>query len=300
MTALAAPARGHVEEGWGKVADAFRANFEGNPGEVGAACCVYVDGRPVVDLWGGFADREANRPWDEDTIAAVASTTKGATAICAASAGPARRARSRRPRGRVLAGVRRCRQGADPGALAALAPGRPAGHRHTADVRGRLRLASGHPRPRGAEAAVAAGHGAPVPRAHLRVPRRRGRSADHRQVARHLLRRRGRCSARAARLDRAARGAGGTGGPDHVRPVHSRGADRRDDRSHRPRCGHGHRLDRGAVQPRARSPPAPASSAAPSIPPATRATTVPSSRRSSPPRTWSRTRDRWPGCMRPR
>jgi len=75
--------RGHVEDGWGKVADAFRANFEGNPGEVGAACCVYVGGRPVVDLWGGLADREANRPWDKDTIVAVASTTKGATAICA-------------------------------------------------------------------------------------------------------------------------------------------------------------------------------------------------------------------------
>jgi CubicO group peptidase (beta-lactamase class C family) len=75
--------RGHVEDGWGKVADVFRANFEGSPGEVGAACCVYVDGRPVVDVWGGLADREANRPWGEDTIALVASTTKGATAICA-------------------------------------------------------------------------------------------------------------------------------------------------------------------------------------------------------------------------
>jgi CubicO group peptidase (beta-lactamase class C family) len=75
--------QGHVEEGWGKVADAFLENFEGTPGEVGAACCVYVGGRPVVDLWGGLADREASRPWDEDTIALVASTTKGATAICA-------------------------------------------------------------------------------------------------------------------------------------------------------------------------------------------------------------------------
>ncbi|QBD76287.1 class A beta-lactamase-related serine hydrolase [Ktedonosporobacter rubrisoli] len=74
---------GHVEDGWGKVADVFRANFEGNPGEVGAACCVYVAGRPVVNLWGGLADREAKRPWDKDTIVAVASTTKGATAICA-------------------------------------------------------------------------------------------------------------------------------------------------------------------------------------------------------------------------
>ncbi|ACL16227.1 EstA family serine hydrolase [Methanosphaerula palustris] len=75
--------QGHVEEGWEKVSDAFRENFEGTPGEVGAACCVYVGGRPVVDLWGGLADRETNRPWDKDTIVAVASTTKGATAICA-------------------------------------------------------------------------------------------------------------------------------------------------------------------------------------------------------------------------
>jgi CubicO group peptidase (beta-lactamase class C family) len=74
---------GHVEDGWGKVADAFRANFEGNPGEAGASCCVYAGGRPVVDLWGGYADSEAKRPWNQDTIAQVASTTKGATAICA-------------------------------------------------------------------------------------------------------------------------------------------------------------------------------------------------------------------------
>lgn len=77
------PEQGHVEQGWGKVADAFRANFEGPLGEVGAACSVYVGGRPVVDLWGGLADREANRPWSQDTIVQVASTTKGATAICA-------------------------------------------------------------------------------------------------------------------------------------------------------------------------------------------------------------------------
>ncbi|MBB5957220.1 CubicO group peptidase (beta-lactamase class C family) [Saccharothrix tamanrassetensis] len=71
-----------VEQGWGKVADVFRRNFEGD-GEVGAACSVYVGGRPVVDLWDGSADREAGRPWCDDTIVQVASTTKGAAAICA-------------------------------------------------------------------------------------------------------------------------------------------------------------------------------------------------------------------------
>ncbi|MFI6027964.1 serine hydrolase domain-containing protein [Amycolatopsis magusensis] len=71
-----------VARGWGKVADAFRANFDG-PGEVGAACGVYVNGRLVVNLWDGLADRATNRPWRKNTIMQVASTTKGATAICA-------------------------------------------------------------------------------------------------------------------------------------------------------------------------------------------------------------------------
>src|SRR3954468_2101310 len=74
---------GLVEDGWGKVADVFRANFDGEPGEIGAACCVYVDGRPVVDVWGGPADRESSRPWTSDTLINVASTAKGALAICA-------------------------------------------------------------------------------------------------------------------------------------------------------------------------------------------------------------------------
>jgi CubicO group peptidase (beta-lactamase class C family) len=74
--------QGRVEAGWEKVADAFKANFERDPGEVGAACCVYAEGRPVVDLWGGLADSDTNRPWNEDTIVQIASTTKGATAIC--------------------------------------------------------------------------------------------------------------------------------------------------------------------------------------------------------------------------
>jgi CubicO group peptidase (beta-lactamase class C family) len=73
---------GLVEGGWEQVADTFRANLKEGK-DLGAACCVYVDGRAVVDLWGGLADREKNRPWERDTVALVASTTKGATAMCA-------------------------------------------------------------------------------------------------------------------------------------------------------------------------------------------------------------------------
>jgi CubicO group peptidase (beta-lactamase class C family) len=71
---------GRVEPGFELVRDAFAVNFERH-GDVGAACCVYRDGRPVVDLWGGLADRDARRLWNRDTVALMFSTTKGVTAI---------------------------------------------------------------------------------------------------------------------------------------------------------------------------------------------------------------------------
>lgn len=62
------------------------AEFERNfveRGEVGASVCVMIEGRAVVDLWGGLADRHAGRAWERDTIGLVWSSTKGATALCA-------------------------------------------------------------------------------------------------------------------------------------------------------------------------------------------------------------------------
>ncbi len=74
--------RGAVAAGYEPVLDAFVANFV-EQGDVGAGLCVYRDGRPVVDLTGGWA-RVADRvPYDEDTLQLVFSTTKGATALCA-------------------------------------------------------------------------------------------------------------------------------------------------------------------------------------------------------------------------
>jgi CubicO group peptidase (beta-lactamase class C family) len=71
---------GRVEPGFERVREAFARNFTEH-GDVGAACCVYVGGRPVVDVWGGLADRDRNRAWERDTVALVFSTTKGVTAI---------------------------------------------------------------------------------------------------------------------------------------------------------------------------------------------------------------------------
>ncbi len=64
--------------GFEGVREAFAKNLA--EGEVGAACCVYWNGEPVVDVWGGLADREAERPWQRDTAALIFSSTKGVTA----------------------------------------------------------------------------------------------------------------------------------------------------------------------------------------------------------------------------
>jgi CubicO group peptidase (beta-lactamase class C family) len=75
------PVHGWVARGFDAVRDAFVVNFE-HHADVGAACCVYRDGRPVVDLWSGFADLSGGRWWEEDTIQIVFSATKGVTAAC--------------------------------------------------------------------------------------------------------------------------------------------------------------------------------------------------------------------------
>ncbi len=75
------PIDGTVAPGFEAVADAFAANFAEH-GDVGAAVCVFHRGEPVVDLWGGYADREQGRLWERDTLQLVFSTTKGVAATC--------------------------------------------------------------------------------------------------------------------------------------------------------------------------------------------------------------------------
>src|SRR5690349_24671104 len=76
------PIDGYVASEFEPVIDPFAANFD-ERGEVGAAVCVYVEGEPVVDLWGGLADATTGRPWTADTVVLVYSSTKGVTAVCA-------------------------------------------------------------------------------------------------------------------------------------------------------------------------------------------------------------------------
>ncbi|MGW6415922.1 serine hydrolase domain-containing protein [Streptomyces sp. NPDC055055] len=51
--------------------------------DVGASAAVCVDGEPVVDLWGGYADPDRTVSWEPDTLVGVNSTTKNMTALCA-------------------------------------------------------------------------------------------------------------------------------------------------------------------------------------------------------------------------
>lgn len=63
------------------VCDAFVENFESRD-ELGASVAIYLEGKLVLDLWGGrkTPDGEA---WSKDTLSMVYSNTKGATALCA-------------------------------------------------------------------------------------------------------------------------------------------------------------------------------------------------------------------------
>ncbi len=72
---------GTVSRGFEAIAEAFRSNFD-DQGEVGAACAIYRHGKPIVDIWAGFADKAAARPWQDNTMTLVFSATKGVTAIC--------------------------------------------------------------------------------------------------------------------------------------------------------------------------------------------------------------------------
>jgi CubicO group peptidase (beta-lactamase class C family) len=62
-----------------------RATFEENfrrRKEIGAAVAVYKDGKKVVDLWGGYKDKERTQPWREDTIVIMNSVAKSMSATC--------------------------------------------------------------------------------------------------------------------------------------------------------------------------------------------------------------------------
>ncbi len=72
---------GFCDKKFDAVKEAFIKNFEEGL-EVGASFAATLNGKFVVDLWAGYADAEKTRPWEENTIVNVYSTTKIMTALC--------------------------------------------------------------------------------------------------------------------------------------------------------------------------------------------------------------------------
>lgn len=71
---------GTVDPRFEGVRRAFETNFT-ERGDIGACVSVVIDGRRVVDLWGGFMDAARRKPWQEDTVVNVWSLGKAMSAL---------------------------------------------------------------------------------------------------------------------------------------------------------------------------------------------------------------------------
>jgi CubicO group peptidase (beta-lactamase class C family) len=78
----ATPIHGTCETRFAKVRELFQRSFDSGV-EIGAAVSFVLDGKCVVDLWGGHYDLARTREWERETLVNVYSTTKGMTSICA-------------------------------------------------------------------------------------------------------------------------------------------------------------------------------------------------------------------------
>lgn len=74
---------GTTAHGWEFVRGLFLENLKQHR-DLGSAIAVYYQGQPVVDLMGGWFDESEIKPYDDDTLQLVFSTTKGVVAMAAA------------------------------------------------------------------------------------------------------------------------------------------------------------------------------------------------------------------------
>jgi len=72
---------GNCDRRFEAVRTAFAGNFEKHA-EIGAAVAVAIEGRVVVDLWGGHADEGRRSVWRRNTLVNVFSVGKGLAALC--------------------------------------------------------------------------------------------------------------------------------------------------------------------------------------------------------------------------
>ena len=80
--AIMAEIHGTFDDRFVAMRDLLSASIDAGT-DVGASVGVTIDGAPVVDIWGGWADAEKTKPWQADTITNVWSTTKTMTSLAA-------------------------------------------------------------------------------------------------------------------------------------------------------------------------------------------------------------------------
>ncbi|OIW28123.1 beta-lactamase [Coniochaeta ligniaria NRRL 30616] len=71
---------GTVDPAFAELRDLFQGFLDSGE-ELGASISVNLAGRDLVNIWGGHADADRTRPWDESTIVNVFSTTKTVTSL---------------------------------------------------------------------------------------------------------------------------------------------------------------------------------------------------------------------------
>ncbi|CAF2061902.1 unnamed protein product [Rotaria magnacalcarata] len=74
---------GIVQNDWEPLRALFEQNFQNNA-DLGASLAVYHRGKLVVNLWGGWFDKQKAKPYDNDTLQLVFSTSKGLVAMAIA------------------------------------------------------------------------------------------------------------------------------------------------------------------------------------------------------------------------
>jgi CubicO group peptidase (beta-lactamase class C family) len=79
---MGTPLFGHTDPAFARVCDAFANNFTTH-GEKGAAVTITVNGKVVVDIWGGYRNAAQTDPWRENDIVNFFSVSKALCTICA-------------------------------------------------------------------------------------------------------------------------------------------------------------------------------------------------------------------------
>jgi len=71
-----------LDDRFAPVLDVFLQNFDKRD-EKGASLCITLEGKTVLDIWGGTANAKEEKPWEASTLATMFSCTKGMLALVA-------------------------------------------------------------------------------------------------------------------------------------------------------------------------------------------------------------------------